>query len=174
VSLVVRGGHGHARAASAGVPPLGHDVSVRVGLRHGEAELEGVSDHGEDNGTVELEGVVQSVDVTGRTLTLSADDEDESGGTVTVLLPDSFDPSSFQVGDEVEFIAILNPDGTYTAVSSSDEDNAEEADDPSDDQGEDADDDSGEDQAGDNEPGESNEPVDSGESDSGDAGSVDD
>jgi hypothetical protein len=172
VSLVVRGGHRHARAASAGLPPLGHDVSVRVRLRHGDAELEGVTDNGEDDGTVELEGVVQSVDVTGRTLTLSADDEDESGETVTVLLPDGFDPSSFQVGDEVEFIATLNADGTYTAVSSSDEGNAEEADDPSDDQ--EADDDSDEDQAGDNEPGDSNESGDSGESDSGDAGSVSD
>jgi hypothetical protein len=158
VSLVVHRRRGHVRASSAAMPRIGHDVSVRVRLRHGQVELEGVNDHGEDNGTVELEGVVQSVDAVGRTLTLSADDEDESGGTVTVLLPDGFDPASFQIGDEVELIAILNPDGTYTAVSSSDEDSAEEADDASDDQGEDADDDSRDD----DEPAESSEPGDSG------------
>jgi uncharacterized membrane protein YgcG len=140
VSLVVHRRHRRVRGASNGFPRVGHDVTVRVGLHHGELEVEEVNDHGEDTGTVELEGVVQAVDVDGRTLSLSADDEDESGGTITVLLPDGFDPASYHVGDEVEFVATLNADGTYTAVSSSDEDNAEEADDSSDDQGEDSDD----------------------------------
>jgi hypothetical protein len=135
VSLVVRPSHGRARASARRVPNLGHVVSARVRLRHGCLELVALRDHGEDSGRVELEGVVQSVDVAGALLTLSADDEDLSGGTITVHLPDGFDPSSYQVGDEVEFIATLNSDGSYTAVGSSDENDAEDANDSSDDQG---------------------------------------
>ena len=178
VSLVVHGSRRRAHSASVHMPHVGHDVTVRIHLRRGRAELEGVRDHGEDDGTVELEGVVQSVDATGRTLTLSADDEDESGGTITVLLPDGFDPTSFHVGDEVELVATLNADGTYTAVSSSGDDDAAEADDSSDDQGDGADDDQGEDQGSDDagDPGDDANPgdqEDSGDSSFGDAGSDD-
>jgi hypothetical protein len=93
--------------------------------------------------TVKLEGVVLAIDQTTRTLMLSADDSDASGQAVSVVLPDTFDITKFAVGDRIEILATLNADGTtFTAVSSSGDDNATEADDQGDDQGDD--------QAGDN------------------------
>jgi uncharacterized membrane protein YgcG len=95
---------------------------------------------------VKLEGVVLAIDETTRTLMLSADDSDASGQAVSVALPDTFDITAFHVGDRVEMIATLNPDGTtFTAVASSGDDNATEADDQGDDQGQDVGDDQGED-----------------------------
>lgn len=86
--------------------------------------------------TVKLEGVVLAIDQTTRTLTLSADDSNVSGQAVSVVLPATFDITRFAVGDRVELLATLNSDGaTFTAVSSSGDDNVAEADDQGDDQG---------------------------------------
>lgn len=103
--------------------------------------------------TAELEGVILAIDQTTRTLMLSADDSDASGQAVSVVLPDTFDITRFAVGDRIEILATLDADGaTFTAVSSSGDDNAAEADDHGDDQGADdqgADDQGAEDQGDD-------------------------
>jgi hypothetical protein len=85
---------------------------------------------------IEIEGVVLAIDESTRTLTLSADDDDESGEMIAVTLPDSFDLTAFQVGDSVELLATLNADGqTFTATGATGDDDADEADDHGDDQG---------------------------------------
>jgi hypothetical protein len=67
---------------------------------------------------VEIEGVVLAIDQDKRVLTLSADDDEESGQMIAVTLPAEFDITKFAVGQEVELLATLNADGqTFTAAS---------------------------------------------------------
>jgi hypothetical protein len=67
---------------------------------------------------VEIEGVVLAIDQDKRVLTLSADDDNESGKMIAVTLPAEFDITKFAVGQEVELLATLNDDGqTFTATS---------------------------------------------------------
>jgi uncharacterized membrane protein YgcG len=108
--------------ASGRLPRLGADVSVEGTLDSpGEVTATNVEDAGQDPNGLDLEGVVVSVDQSARTLSVSADDDDESGGTVTVDVPNSFDLTQFQAGQEVELIVAANGDGTYTLLQSSDD-----------------------------------------------------
>ncbi|GAC1322948.1 MAG: hypothetical protein NVSMB25_18700 [Thermoleophilaceae bacterium] len=98
---------------------------------------------------MELEGVVKAVDPNAHTLTISADDSEQSGALITVTLPSIFNPSAYTVGGEVELVVTINPDGTYTAVGSSEDGSDSEADSASDDQGDLSSDDQGETSSGD-------------------------
>jgi Cu/Ag efflux protein CusF len=72
---------------------------------------------------IEIEGVVLAIDESTRTLTLSADDSEESGEMVAVVLPAELDLAKFKVGDSVELLATLNDDGqTFTATAIDDHD----------------------------------------------------
>jgi hypothetical protein len=139
VSLLVHAGHVRLRAVAAAsdLPSVGDDVTVNATVDdQGDVEAGQVSDDGDaQSATVDLEGTVLAIDPTARTLTISADDDRQTGATLTVLIPASFDISAFNVGDEVELTATLNPDGTYTAVSSACDDNAQQANDGSNEQG---------------------------------------
>jgi hypothetical protein len=143
VSLVVHKRRARARAASAaatGLPPVGSDVTVTGSLDDQGVDADTIENDGEHHNFVDLEGIVLAISADGKTLTLSADDNDDvSGGTVTVHLPDGFDASRYAVGHEVQIRASLNPDGTYTAVGSSDDEGAEAADDEAGVQGDDGD-----------------------------------
>lgn len=115
---------GHASAASVRLPTLGTDVTVDGTLDSpGDVTATGVQDAGQDPNGLDLEGVLVSIDQSARTLSISADDDNESGGTLTVDVPTSFDLSQFQAGQEVELIVAANGDGTYTLVQSSDDGN---------------------------------------------------
>jgi hypothetical protein len=141
VSLLVhrsatRGATARAATAADGVPAVGTIVTVDASLdQDGEFQADQVDEHGEDTGTIELEGVITAIDAANRVLTISADDDDESGASLTVHLPDTFDLAAFTVGDAVELEATLNDDGSYTAMYSSKDNDADDADDTSDDQG---------------------------------------
>lgn len=140
-SLLVHAGgrrRGRARAADA-LPAVGANVTVSATLgAQGDVVAQQVSNEGAAHGTVDLEGTVRSIDEGAGTLTLSADDAEETGAaSITVHVPDTFDLSAYSVGDELELTATLNADGTYTAVGSSDDGDAQQADDSSDDQGDD-------------------------------------
>jgi uncharacterized membrane protein YgcG len=145
--LVHAGGHrrGRARAADA-LPAVGANVTVSATLgAQGDVVAQQVSNEGDAQGTVDLEGTIRSIDEKAGTFTLSADDAEETGAaTVTVHVPDTFDMSAYSVGDELQLTATLNSDGTYTAVGSSDDGDAQQADDSSDDQGDDGNGDGGE------------------------------
>jgi hypothetical protein len=138
VSLLVRrGARGRVRAASApGIPGVGTIVTVDANLdQNGEIQAESIDEQGVDSGVIDLEGVITAVDPAKRTLTITADDDEQSGASLTVHLPDTFDLTAFTVGDAVELEATLDADGSYTAVQSSKDNNADNADDTSDDQG---------------------------------------
>jgi hypothetical protein len=131
---------------------LRHNVRVAAsdaGLRDGEvvtvdgnlsgASVDASSIHvtGDESSGINLEGTVQAIDAVARTLTVSADDDDQSGAVVTVEVPSSFDLGAFTTGESVELTVTSNPDGTYTLEQSSDDSSATAADDLDDMQGDD-------------------------------------
>lgn len=86
---------------------------------------------------IEIEGVVLAVDEPTRTLTLSADDSEESGEMIAVVVPAEFDLATFTVGDSVELLATLNEDGQTFTLVAVDDHNCRDDDFGDDDQGED-------------------------------------
>jgi hypothetical protein len=129
-----------ASAAADAIPPTGNNVTVDATLDdQGDVEADTVENDGENNNATDLEGKVLAVDTAARTVTLSADDNDDvKDANVIVHIPASFDISSYHVGDEVQFRASPNADGSYTAVGSSHDGNENEADDASGEQGDNA------------------------------------
>ena len=116
-----------AASLNAQLPALGSTVSVETDLSSGEVDATQVSDQGQNANGVGLEGRVLAIDSAARTLTISADDSDQSAGSITVNVPASFDMSLFTVGGRVELIASLNPDHTYTLEQSSKDGNVSQA-----------------------------------------------
>jgi hypothetical protein len=113
-SISVRGARsGAVRAASDDLPPVGQQVVVTITVAPGGVlEEDDVNELGMDQ-EVEIEGVVQAVDPAAHTVTVTASDDGESGGTVTVGFPATFDLSGITVGNEIEIKAIRQPDGTF-------------------------------------------------------------
>jgi len=113
-SISVRGARSAAvRAASDDLPPVGQQVVVTITVSPGGVlEEDEVDELGMDQ-EVEIEGIVQAVDPAAHTVTVTASDDGESGGTVTVGFPATFDLSGITVGNEIEIKAIRQPDGTF-------------------------------------------------------------
>ena len=165
VSLLVRLGKRPRQASDPTLPAPGDDVTVTTDLDQSDdstvvtdpSTIQVGQTPAPAGAPIQLEGTVLAIDQTTRTLMLSADDDNASGQAISVVLPDTFDITAFHVGDEVELLATLNADGvSYTAVSSSGDDNAQQAEDQGDDQGDHAqgdnaqgDDNQGEDNQGD-------------------------
>lgn len=103
------------RAATDTVPPVGNAVLVvsSIDTSSGDLQADQVDDLGQDQGEIEVEGIVKSVDTAAHTLVVSSDDEDQSGGTITVQLPATFDLSQFTVGSQVELKLVRQADGTF-------------------------------------------------------------
>jgi uncharacterized Zn finger protein len=116
------------RAASDTGMQVGQIVSVEGELNHDSVDATQVQITGGQTSGISLEGTVQAIDTAARTLTVSADDNGQSGAAVTVHVPDSFDLGAFTVGEPVELSATPNADGTYTLEQSSDDTNAAHAD----------------------------------------------
>jgi hypothetical protein len=134
--LVVHSSRRAARAADA-MPSVGTEV-VATGAVDDQGELEdqAVQEVGQDTDGVDLEGTVLSIDTTARTITVSADDNDESGSSIIVSVPATLDLSQFTQGEEVELKVQPTGAGTATLLGSADDENAQTADDQGDDQGE--------------------------------------
>jgi hypothetical protein len=129
-----------ARSASSDVVPApGTTVLVTTAIDdNGDLEEQGIDEQGDDNDGIDIEGKVLSVDQQARTLSVTADDDDDAqGGTLLVHVPDSpsFDMTKFTVGQDVELRATLQPDGSYLLVGSASDDNENEADDDNHQQG---------------------------------------
>lgn len=139
VSLLVHdhASRSHNTAPGSGSEPSVGDVVTVGGTVSGPntIDADAVQTHGQDTNGIDLEGTVKAIDATARTLTVSADDSDQSAQTLTVDVPASFDMTKFSVGQEVELIVSLNPDGTYTLQQSSEDGNAQQAGNPQDNQG---------------------------------------
>lgn len=138
VSLLVRQ-HGattrRQHAAADGQVADGEVVTVDGTLAGDSVDASDVQQIGQDTNGLDLEGTVQVIDPVARTLTLSADDSEESGATLTVEVPAAFDISVFSVGESVELIVSPNGDGTYTLEQASDDNSARSANTAGEDQG---------------------------------------
>jgi predicted lipoprotein len=137
VSLLVHVARHHgARAAASDVPAPGTSVEVEADLESGDDTVaQTVTPTGTDL-TVKVEGKVLAVDTTARTITLSADDEDQSGAQLTISVPDAtIDLTTIAPGSEVELLVALHSDGTYSLLGLAGDGNAKQADDQGDEQG---------------------------------------
>jgi predicted nucleic acid-binding Zn-ribbon protein len=134
VSVLVHRSAG-ARAADA-LPSVGEQVAVETEIDdQGDLQDENVQDTGAQTQNMDLEGAILAIDPVARTLTVSADDDQESNQSVTVVVPATVDISTFSVGQEVELAVTLQSDGSFLLQASAGDDNAQEANDPTDEQG---------------------------------------
>lgn len=124
-----------ARAASSSTMHTGDIVTVDGTLAGDTVDASHVHHDGHDLHGVDLEGVVQAINTTASTLTISADDSEQSAATLLVQVPASFQLGLFKLGQSVELIASLNPDGTYTLEQSSDDSSSRHADNGQEEQG---------------------------------------
>ena len=139
VSMLVVRSHGraaHDAGAADTTPPVG-SVVVATGTVDDQGELEdqNVQSVGTQTNGVDLEGTVLAVDPTAGTITVSADDSEESGGSVTVTVPSTLNISQFTPGEEVELIVQPTGPGTATLLGSADDQNAQTANDSAQQQG---------------------------------------
>lgn len=130
---------------------VGRKVVVRAKVAEdGSLTETSMSDEGHAD-TMEVEGTITAVDPILRTLTVTASDDDNppvtptstttsttttpTPATITIQVPDTFDITQFAVGQTVDLHVTQNTDGTFTLVDSSEDGNANEADNPGDCQG---------------------------------------
>jgi hypothetical protein len=120
---------GHLAHIASDLPMhVGELVNVDGELSHDSVDASEVQTAGEQTSGISLEGTILAIDTTARTLSVSADDNGESGAAVTVVTPVSFDLGAFTVGESVQLNVARNPDGTYTLQQSSDDRNGANAD----------------------------------------------
>jgi len=138
VSLVVHQRSARMLAAAA-LPAVGDVVTVDGEIDdQGDIDADNVENDGQNNDYADLEGQILSIDLTARTLTITADDNDEiAGASIVVHIPDTWDMSIYAVGDELDIVASLNTDGSYTAVGTSENGDFQQADDENGQQGDD-------------------------------------
>ena len=134
--VVARAPAGPPAPAPVGVGDLVRAVVDASLDDQGEVETDDVQELGDDRHEIELEGVVLSVDTTNRTLGVSADDDDESGQSVLVHVPDAIDIAAFQTGQEVELTVTRTADGYLLQTAARDAD-ANQANDAGNEQGDD-------------------------------------
>jgi uncharacterized membrane protein YgcG len=139
-SLLVRRAGVTGLAADIGpgtsLPSVGDEVSVETAIDdQGNLNDQGVQSTGTETQNVQVEGTVLSVDPTTNTLTISADDEDQSGQSITVAVPPTIDITQFQVGQQVELTVSVQSDGSLLLQGSSEDGDSGQANNPGDQQG---------------------------------------
>jgi len=102
----------------------------------GNLEEEDLQEEGEDTDGFVVEGTILEINTLERTLTISSDDDQESGETDVVKVPPSFDMSLFSVGQEVELNVLPLGGGQFELLGSADDEGEQGADEDEDDQGE--------------------------------------
>jgi len=138
VSLLVHDRRARLRGAHIAADTTVSDggvVTVDGSLAGDSIDAIDVQSDGQDVNGIDLEATVQAVDTAARTLTVSADDSGESGSTLVVDVPASFDIGAFSDGESLEMVASPNGDGTYTLEQVSDDGGAQTANNPGDNQG---------------------------------------
>jgi uncharacterized membrane protein YgcG len=139
-SLLVR----HRRTAAAAdattssdpLPSVGDEVTVETEIDdQGDLEDHGVHDDGAQAGNAEVEGTILAIDTTANTLTISADEDGESGQSITVDVPSTIDISQFQTGQEVKLTVTVQPDGSFLLQGVSEDGDSHQANNPDDQQG---------------------------------------
>ncbi|MDE3069425.1 MAG: hypothetical protein KGJ43_01725, partial [Acidobacteriota bacterium] len=139
VSMLVSRGARRAAIASA-LPSVGTRVDVSGDVSGGGSlEATSIRDDGTAAGAVDIEGSLTEVNATTRTLLVSSEDDALTAGTVTVIVPESFEMSKFTVGQEVQLQVTLQTNGTYLLTGSSSDEGTSGAEDRADQQGEETD-----------------------------------
>jgi len=140
VSMLVRTRRGRARMVDA-LPSVGTEVTATGTVDdQGELEDQSLQSDGSDTNGIDLEGTILAVNATARTLTVSADDDQQSGASVIVTVPAALDISKFAVGQEVELQVLPQPGGGYLLQGSASDEGVQGADDQADQQGNQGDD----------------------------------
>jgi hypothetical protein len=136
VSMLVRTSQGHAARMADALPPVGTVVTA-TGTVDGQGELndQTVQTDGTDASSIDLEGSILAIDTTARTMTVSSTDNQQTGGSVIVSVPLSFDMSLFAVGQEVELHVSLQSNGSYMLVGASSDQGTQGANNQGDQQG---------------------------------------
>ena len=141
-----RAGRARAAADDDDMPAVGTQVVVTITVQaNGVLDEDEIDEVGEDRDEIEIEGRVKSVDLAARSVTISASDDDASGGTVTVAFPATFDVTRIAVGNDVELEVVRQADGTFALRKLETEDENELEDEADDDNGAQPGDDDGED-----------------------------
>jgi hypothetical protein len=102
----------------------------------GNIEEEDLQEEGEDNNGFVLEGTIVEINELERTLTVSSDDDQESGETVTVHVPPALDISLFTINEEVELNVKPLEGGGFELLGSADDEGEQGAENGEDEQGE--------------------------------------
>jgi hypothetical protein len=139
VSMLVVRGRGraaHVASSPSSPPPVGSQVVVTGTVDdQGDLQDQSVQTTGTQSSGVDLEGTILSVDSTAGTITVSADDSEQSGAAVTVTVPSSLNIAQFTPGEEVELIVQPTGAGTATLLGAANDQNAQTANDSTDQQG---------------------------------------
>lgn len=83
---------------------------------------------GRASGAVDMHGKIVSVDPQTRTLVLPADDLEQSGLDISLLVPAELDLSALEPGHVIAATVELNPDGSYRLTAADGDDDARAAD----------------------------------------------
>lgn len=102
----------------------------------GNIEEEDLQEEGEDNNGFVIEGTIVAINELERTLTVSSDDDQESGETVTVHVPPALDISLFTIDEEVELNVKPLEGGGFELLGSADDEGEQGAENGEDEQGE--------------------------------------
>jgi hypothetical protein len=102
----------------------------------GNIEEEDLQEEGEDNNGFVIEGTIVAINELERTLTVSSDDDQESGETVTVHVPPALDISLFTINEEVELNVKPLEGGGFELLGSADDEGEQGAENGEDEQGE--------------------------------------
>lgn len=140
-SLLVRHSPSTGLAADAGttgdqLPSVGDEVTVETDIGdQGDLEDQGVQDNGAQAQNAEVEGTIMAIDPTADTLTLSADEDGQSGQSIVVDVPATIDITQFQVGQEVKLLVSVQSDGSFLLQGLSEDGDSHQANSPGDQQG---------------------------------------
>jgi uncharacterized membrane protein YgcG len=135
-SLLIHRHRVHGARTADALPNLGENVTIQAGIDdQGNLDEEAIHDNGAQTSNIEIEGVVMAVDPTARTISVSADDDSESGQAIVVSIPATFDITGFTVGQEVKLLVSQQPDQSFLLQGSAEDDNSQAANNPSDSQG---------------------------------------
>jgi len=135
VSMLVHAARGRVRAADA-LPPVGTNVTTTTTIDdQGDVSEQSMRDTGTQTGGFDIEGTVLSIDTTANTITISSDDDDQSGSGIVVTVPSTLSVSPFTVGEEVELNVAPQPDGSLLLQGSASDQGTQGAQDQSDQQG---------------------------------------
>jgi hypothetical protein len=135
-SILVHRARSHRARTADALPGVGHHVTVTADVHGENVDASSIHEEGQNQNGFDIEGIVLAVDPVARTVKVSADDDDESGAGITVIVPASLDMSRFTVGQEVELRVLRQADGTFVLQGSASDENVEQADDPDEQDGE--------------------------------------